>query len=153
MTNTLRQQPWSLMQQLHNELEHMFDSRLPRYAFASNGTDSAVSADWMPAVDVKEEEGRFVVRADLPGVNPEEINITTENGTLTLSGARETRTEKEEDGYRKLERVSGRFYRRFSLPDTANVEAIEATSNHGVLEISIPKQPEVQPRRINVRVQ
>lgn len=153
MSNTIRQQPWSLMHQLHNELENIFDAAYPRFAQVGSGTENAVSADWVPAVDVKEEEGRFLVRADLPGVKPEDIHITTENGTLTLSGTRVTRTEEEGNGFRKVERVAGRFYRRFSLPDTANVDQIEATSNHGVLEISIPKQPEVQPRRIDVRVQ
>ncbi len=151
MTNLRYQQPWTLMHQLQNELENMLDARFPRQT-ASN-TESAVSADWMPAVDVKEEDERFVLRADLPGVKPEDIQITSENGTLTVSGNRQTRTEEEGNGFRKVERVAGRFYRRFSLPETANVEQIEATSNHGVLEISIPKQPQVQPRRIDVRVQ
>ena len=144
----VKHQPWSLMHQLQNELESALDNRFARFASAEN----SVSADWMPAVDVKEEDQRFVVRADLPGVKPEDIHITTENGILTLSGSREVRTEEEKDGFRKVERVSGRFYRRFTLPETANVEEIDATTNHGVLEISIPKQPEVQPRRIDVRV-
>jgi HSP20 family protein len=143
-----KHQPWSLMHQLQNELENMLDSRVSRYP----STESAVSADWLPAVDVKEEDERFLVRADLPGVKPDDISITTENGMLTISGTRETRTQEESDGYRKSERVAGRFYRRFTLPETANVEKIEATTDHGVLEISIPKQPEVQPRRIDVRV-
>jgi HSP20 family protein len=144
----VKQHPWSLMQQFQNEFESMLDSRFNRLS----GEEPAVSADWLPAVDVREEQERYVVRADLPGVKPEDINITTENGILTLSGTRETRSEEEKDGFRKVERVSGRFYRRFTLPETANVEHIEATSSHGVLEISIPKQPEVQPRRIDVRV-
>ncbi|MEO0973062.1 MAG: Hsp20/alpha crystallin family protein [Pseudomonadota bacterium] len=150
MTNLRYQQPWTLMHQLQNELGNALDARFPRYQ-ASN-TDSAVSADWVPAVDVREEDGRYVLRADLPGVKADDIQITTESGTLTLSGTRETRAAKDE-GYRKVERVAGKFYRRFSLPETANADQIEATSSNGVLEISIPKQPEVQPRRIDVRVQ
>lgn len=151
MTILRYQQPWTLMHQLQNELENVLDARFPRY-HASN-TDTAVSADWVPAVDVKEEDERFVLRADLPGVKAKDIQITTESGTLTLSGTRETRGEEEAKGFRKAERVAGRFYRRFSLPETANVEQIEATSTDGVLEVSIPKQPQVQPRRIDVRVQ
>jgi HSP20 family protein len=148
MMTIVKNRPWTLMHQLQNELENMLDPRVGRF----DTTESAVSADWLPAVDVKEEEQRFVVRADLPGVKPEDINITHENGILTLSGSREARSEEEQNGFRKVERVSGRFYRRFTLPETANVEEIEATTDHGVLEISIPKQPEVQPRRIDVRV-
>jgi HSP20 family protein len=101
-------------------------------------------------VDIKEEDNRFLIRADVPGVAAEAIEITMDGGTLSLQGRRETTSEEEKDGLRRVERVSGRFYRRFALPDTADAEGIKADCKDGVLEISIPKQAKSQPRRIQI---
>ena len=105
---------------------------------------------WVPAVDIFEEKERFVVRADLPGVSAADIEINMENDVLTVSGERQREDRSEFDGIARVERVAGRFVRRFNLPDTADADAIKATSSNGILEISIPKQPVVQPRRITV---
>jgi HSP20 family protein len=105
---------------------------------------------WVPAVDIFEEKERFVVRADLPGVNPADIDVNMENGVLTVSGERSSEERSEFEGASRIERVSGRFLRRFTLPDTADADAIKATSSNGILEISVPKQAVVQPRRISV---
>lgn len=105
---------------------------------------------WVPAVDIFEEKDRFVVRADLPGVNPNDIDVNMENGVLTVSGERDNEERSEFEGVSRIERVSGRFLRRFTLPETADADAIKAKSSNGILEISIPKQAVVQPRRITV---
>jgi HSP20 family protein len=105
---------------------------------------------WVPAVDIFEEKDRFVVRADLPGVNPDDIEVNMENGVLTVSGERNDEERSEFEGVSRVERVSGRFLRRFTLPETADADAIKAKCSHGILEISIPKQAVVQPRRIAV---
>ena len=140
--------PWSLVNRLQGDLD-----RLSGYArrYEDDATSSATT-EWVPAVDIKEENSRFLIEADIPGVKAEDIEITMEDGVLTLRGKRESESRTERDGYRRVERVTGRFYRRFTLPDTADAEAIEAKSNNGVLEVSIPKLPKVQPRRINVQV-
>lgn len=145
MTLTRYHQPWGLMNQLHNELNRMFEGRESE----EGGVLSA--ADWVPAVDIKEEAERFVLTADIPGVDPKDIDITMEDGMLTLRGERQGVNEEEKNGFRRLERVRGTFYRRFSLPDTADAEGISARSEHGVLEVVIPKQAKVQPRRITVK--
>ena len=139
-----RYEPWTLMNQLQQELARTFDDRLGR---AERGSSVV---EWVPAVDIREEDSRFVLRADLPGVEPKDIEVTMEDGVLTLRGKRELEEREEREGYRRVERVSGQFFRRFTLPDTANTEAISAKSQQGVLEVSIPKQPKVQPRRISV---
>ena len=108
------------------------------------------SRTWVPAVDIFEEQERFVVRADLPGVKPEDIEVNMENGVLTVSGERQREERSDYDGVARIERVSGRFVRRFTLPETADADAIKATSRDGILEISVPKQAVVQPRRITV---
>lgn len=107
--------------------------------------------DWLPAVDINEEAQRFVLHADLPGVDPENIEVTMEDGVLTVQGSRTTVTTDAADNYKRYERVSGKFLRRFALPDTANGEEITATTKQGVLEVIIPKQHKVQPRKISVQ--
>lgn len=141
-----RYEPWNLMNQLHSEINRMFDHRLGRY----DEDGSVVTTDWVPAVDIKEESDRFVLHADLPGVDPKDIEVTMENGILTIRGQRHSETASESDGYHRVERISGQFHRRFSLPDTADSEGITARGNHGVLEITIPKQARTQPRKITV---
>jgi HSP20 family protein len=105
---------------------------------------------WVPAVDIFEEKDRFIVRADLPGVDPNDIDVNMENGVLTVSGERNNEERSEFEGVSRIERVAGRFLRRFTLPETADADAIKATCRNGILEISIPKQAVVQPRRITV---
>ena len=106
--------------------------------------------NWVPAVDIFEEKERFVVRADVPGVNPADIEINMDNGILTVSGERHDEDRSNVDGVSRYERTAGRFLRRFSLPDTADADAVKARSANGILEIAIPKQPAVQARRITV---
>lgn len=141
-----RYQPWGLFRGLQDDLDRLVESRL-----AMDDTSSTI-ANWVPAVDIKEEKDRFVIRADVPGVKPEDIEITMENGILTIDGHRESERTEERDDYRRTERVTGRFFRRFNLPDTADAESISARSEHGVLELSIPKHAKVMPRRINIDV-
>lgn len=131
--------------QLHNEINRLFDN-LGQY-----DEDATPAIDWTPSVDVAEEDGRYVLHADVPGVDPKEIEVTLEDGVLTIRGERRVEKSVDEKGFRRIERVSGKFYRRFSLPDTADAEKITAESKNGVLELVIPKQAKVQPRRITVK--
>lgn len=143
----IRYRPWNLAGQLHNEIHQLFDGNLAGVA----NENGLTASDWVPAVDIKEEDQRFVIHADVPGVDPKDIEITMEDGTLTLKGERHSEARDEHDGYRRVERVSGQFIRRFTLPDTADAEAVDARGHHGVLEIIIPKQAKAQPRRITVK--
>jgi HSP20 family protein len=109
-----------------------------------------VTSQWSPAVDIKEEVDRYVIMADVPGVEPKAIDITMENGVLSIKGERANEARDEQRGYRRVERAHGTFHRRFSLPDSVDPEGITATGRNGVLEVTIPKQEKVQPRRIEV---
>ena len=140
-------EPWSLVNRLHRDLDQLMGRR-----GAPDAESYSAVADWVPAVDISEEQDRFVLTADVPGVDPAAIEVSMENGVLTLSGKREFTERDEKSGYRRIERVSGSFFRRFTLPETADAEGITARSSHGVLEVSIPTQPKVMPRRINVTV-
>lgn len=143
--NVARFEPFSLLSLVNRDLESLAGRRFGRLA---SGDGNA--ADWTPAVDITELKDRFVLRADLPGVKSEDIDVRMEDGVLTLSGERHRETDEDVDGLRRIERFAGRFQRRFSLPDTADAENITAKNANGTLEISIPKQPEVQARRITV---
>jgi HSP20 family protein len=101
-------------------------------------------------VDIKEEGQRYVLYADLPGVDSKDIEITQENGVLTIRGERRFEDEEHRSHYRRIERVYGSFYRRFTLPDAADAEGITARSRNGVLEVVIPKHEKVLPRKITV---
>ncbi|HLF96918.1 MAG TPA: Hsp20/alpha crystallin family protein [Methylococcaceae bacterium] len=137
---TTRYEPWSLLNQLQRDL--MEGSR------AAPAEGSVATAEWTPAVDIKERADGYVLFADVPGVRPEDIDVTMENGILTLRGSRNTEAGAAREGYKRIERVHGAFYRRFSLPDTADAEGISARYQNGVLEIVIPKRTAIQPKKI-----
>ena len=142
----IRYEPWSLVNRLHSDLDRIFQRD-----YGDNDDSRGAVSDWMPAVDVHENKDSFVLRADLPGVDPKDIDITMENGVLTLRGRRQSENSSEERGYRRVERISGEFFRRFTLPDVADSQSIAAKTNNGVLTVTIAKRPEVQPRRIEVK--
>lgn len=145
----VRHDPWTLVNRLHGDLDRLLYTRTP--ANPDSDGHGAVT-DWVPAVDIKEEAERFVIHADVPGVKANDIEITMEDGVLTLRGTRDTEAREDDNGFRRIERVRGQFFRRFTLPDTADAEAIEASFTDGVLAVVIPKLPQVQPRRITVKV-
>jgi len=145
--NITRFEPWNLFDAMQRDFDRLAARRLSYPGRDANGESVA---DWVPAVDIVEEKDRFVLRADVPGVKPENIDVNMENGVLTVAGERNEETREEHEGMRRVERINGRFFRRFSLPDTANAEQISAKSKDGILEVVIPKQPAVQARRITV---
>jgi len=139
----MKYEPWNLLDQMRREMDRALDTR------TAEGSSVATS-DWVPAVDIKEEKDSFVIVADIPGVDPNDIEVHMENGMLTIKGEKESEKKDEREGYKRVERSFGSFYRRFSLPDTADAEKIAAKSNNGVLEVRIAKQDQVQPRKISV---
>ena len=140
-----RYNPWSVFDQLQRELN------MPMTKFDTEDNGNIATANWAPAVDIKEDDKAFTLLADIPGVDPEDIEVTMDKGVLTIKGERQSEKKTEEENYKRVERQYGVFYRRFTLPDSANAEAIEAQSEHGVLKITIPKQEVAQSRRISVK--
>lgn len=140
----VRYEPWSMLDQLRKEMEQAFER-------SGGETGSVVTSDWTPAVDIKESDNAFTIIADIPGVDAKDIEVHMENGMLTIKGERESEKKEEKEGYKRVERSYGSFYRRFSMPDTANPDKIAAKSKNGVLEITIPKHEKVQPRKIAVQ--
>jgi HSP20 family protein len=144
-----RYEPWGVVSQLQNEINQVFGN-------LKDGDSNSATADWSPAVDVLEYNDRFQLLLDVPGVEPKDVEITLDNGVLSVSGNRREEKAVETKGpqqpqQQRLERRLGRFHRRFILPDTVDAENVNASGRNGVLEIVIPKQPKAQPRRIAVK--
>lgn len=140
----VRYQPWTLIDSLQRQLDQ---------ALSTGTDDSAAAADvaWIPQVDIFEEADRYVVVADVPGVEPKDIRITADKGLLTIRGEKRSREAPQSNARQRLERRTGAFLRTFTLPEGADVDRIAAQQAHGVLEVVIPKQPQLQPRTIEVR--
>lgn len=144
-----RHSPWLAGSGLQDELKQVFD----KFFGEGDGDQSnVVTSQWTPRVDIREEAERFVILADIPGVDPKDIEVNMDKGILSIRGERKTESREQTERYSRVERAHGVFYRRFALPDSANADGISANGSHGVLEISIPKKPETTPRRISVNV-
>lgn len=140
----VRYNPWGVGD-LQREINRLFTSW-------NDPDSSGATASWIPNVDIQEFDNRFRLFVDLPGVDPNEVEITLDNGVLTISGERLLPNSPNEGQVttRRMERGHGKFYRRFILPDTVDADNVEAANSFGVLEIRIPKQAKAQPRRIAV---
>jgi HSP20 family protein len=139
----VRYEPFRLLNRFHRDFSRFFDDT------GANGELAVTS--WLPSVDVREEAERFVVSVDLPGVDKKDIEVVAEKGVLTIKGERHSEKKNGDASYERVERVSGKFLRRFTLPENAQADAISAKQTNGVLEVTIPKQPQVQPKRIEVQ--
>ncbi|MDX1500554.1 MAG: Hsp20/alpha crystallin family protein [Woeseiaceae bacterium] len=142
--NMVPYEPWGFGQ-LQKEINRLFSN-------FGDTESSGATAGWIPTVDIHEYDDKFQLFVDLPGVDPKGVDITLDNGVLTITGERPApaQAEGEKATRRRLERGYGRFHRRFILPDTVDAEKVKATDRNGVLEIAIPKQAKAQPRRIKV---
>jgi HSP20 family protein len=142
-------QAWSSQTRLHQDLNHLFGA----FFQGDRACQSQLALDnsqWVPRVDIKEEPDRFVIFADVPGVDPQEVEVLMDRGVLTIKGERKSETGDNSENFSRIERRYGGFNRRFVLPDTADADSISAHGRNGVLEISIPKKPQPTPRRIEI---
>ena len=130
------------------------DSQLNRLFsdFFGRATQEQTLTTWAPAVDIYEGENELVVKADLPDVKPEELDIRVENNILTIRGERKFEKKVDEKNYLRVERAYGSFARSFSLANTVNTDAIKADYKDGVLTLSVPKREEAKPKQIKVNV-
>lgn len=126
--------------ELVRDFDRLFDAPAPRKGM------------WMPRVDVFERDSNLVVRAEIAGIDPDSLDVTVEGGTLTVSGSRSFEEETENAGFHRKEIFEGEFKRTILLPEGIDPEAISASSSDGILEITVPKRPEVLPRKVSVDV-
>jgi HSP20 family protein len=143
----MRYYPWAQNSRFQDEVKQVFG----RFFGDENiEQPSVATSQWLPRVDIKEEDKRFVIQADIPGVDPKDIEINMDKGVLSIKGERKAETHEDNGKVTRVERLHGVFHRRFALPDSADAEGITANGKNGVLEIAIPKKPETTPRRISV---
>ncbi len=140
------EQPFRGATTLQEQINRIFGDGMGRTAEESNLTP------WAPAVDIYETENELVVKADLPDVNPQDLDIRVENNILTIRGERKFDKEVHDDNYLRIERAYGSFSRSFSLANSVNSDAIKADYHDGVLTLSIPKAEDAKPKQIKVNV-
>lgn len=145
MTTLNRWEPFHNAATLHEQLNRVFGEGFNRQE------DSNLTT-WAPAVDILETEHELVVKADLPDVDPKDLDIRVENNILTIRGERKFEKQENDGNYLRIERAYGSFARSFSLANTVNSEAIEADYQNGVLTLVIPKREEAKPKQIKVNV-
>ena len=142
----VRWEPLRELTTLQNEMNRLFGTVFDTPTPSNGGT----MRRWMPAMDLLEVDDHFVLRADLPGMSEEDVNIELEDSTLTISGERKTEHESSEEGFYRVERASGSFQRSLTLPKGVDPEAVSASFDRGVLEVRVPKPEERKPRRISI---
>jgi HSP20 family protein len=146
----IRWEPVRELNTLQNEMNRLFNTVFDTPQ--QNGGSSTALRRWIPAMDLVETEDDFVLRADLPGLSEQDVNIELEDHVLTVSGERKSEHEERKEGYYRVERASGTFSRSLTLPEGVNADAIKASFDKGVLEIRIPKPEERKPRKVAISV-
>jgi HSP20 family protein len=142
--------PWRPFRELE-EMERRFEDILGRPFLSSVWRRLPIEErGWAPAIDVFEKEDKFVVKAELPGMKEEDIDISVVGDTLTIKGERKAETEVKEEDYYCCERSYGSFSRSLAVPPNVDAKKIEASFEDGILEISLPKAPEVKPKKVTI---
>jgi len=150
MTNALTR--WNPLRELEDFQHRILSAFNPSSARRGNSQESLTLAEWMPVVDISEDDREYVITAELPEVKKEDVRVTVENGVLTITGER--KFEKEEKGKRwhRVERAYGSFARSFALPDDGDAAKVNAEFKEGVLKVRVTKSEAARPKQIEVKV-
>ena len=143
----IRWEPVGELNTIQNEMNRLFNTFFDESAATARGSGSR---RWVPAMDLVETADQYILRADLPGLSDDDINIQLEDNVLTISGERKTQHEAHEEGYYRIERAFGNFARSLTLPDGVDPNAVQAHFDRGVLEIRIPKPEQKKPRQVQI---
>jgi HSP20 family protein len=144
----IRWEPVAELNTIHNEMNRLFNTffEQPATATGRNGNGRR----WLPAMDLVETEDQYVLRADLPGLSDEDVNVQLEDDVLTISGERKAEQETRQEGFYRLERPFGSFARSLTLPEGVDADGVQAHFDRGVLEIRIPKPEQKKPRQVQI---
>ena len=145
----IRWEPARELQSIQQEMNRLFGTFFDSPAGAGDG---GALRRWIPAMDLIEEDDRYVLRADLPGVREDEVHVELEDNVLTISGERKSEHEERKEGLYRLERASGSFSRSLTLPEGIDPDSIQARFDKGVLEVRVPKPEQRKPRRVAISV-
>ena len=147
----VRWEPFRDLLALQDRMNRLFDESfrgIPR-----QGEDDLGLGAWAPAVDIYEQDGTIVLKAELPGVDPKDVDVRLENGVLTLRGERKLDSAVKRESYHRVERAYGSFTRSFTLPTVVDAEKIRADFKDGVLKVTLPRKDEARPRQISISIQ
>jgi len=144
----IRWEPVAELGTIQNEMNRLFNNLFDQPN--PTGRNGAAGRRWIPAMDLVETGDHYVLRADLPGVSDEDVNVQLEANVLTISGERKAEHETQQEGYYRLERASGGFSRSLSLPEGIEPDGVQAQFDRGVLEIRIPKPEQKKPRQVQI---
>jgi HSP20 family protein len=148
----IRWEPVREISSIQSEMNRLFNSFFDAPTAASGNGAAAPVRRWIPAMDLAETEGEFVLKADLPGLSEGDVSIELDDNVLTVSGERKAEHEERKEAYYRVERSFGRFSRSLTLPEGVDAAAVKASFDHGVLEIHIPKPEAKQPRKVAISV-
>ncbi|MFI5142491.1 MAG: Hsp20/alpha crystallin family protein [Thermoanaerobaculales bacterium] len=150
MPTIVRWDPFREMATLQERLNRAFDDA---WGHARRPDEDFVTASWLPAVDVRETKDALEIAAELPGIEPKDVEVSVESGVLTLKGSRRFEKATEGETYHRVERSYGAFERSFNLPTNVDPERVRAVYRHGVLQLTLPKREEAKPKAIAINVE
>lgn len=143
---------WNPMRELEDFQQRILSAFRPNSDRRGNGHDSLTQAEWMPLVDIVEDDKEYVITAELPEVSKDDVKVTMENGLLTIRGERKFERDEQNKKYHRIERLYGTFARNFAMPDDGDPSSVRAEFKHGVLRVRIAKSESAKPRQIEVKV-
>jgi len=150
MTTIVRWDPLKEMTTLQDRMNRVFEETWGRTRRAE---EDYVTGSWMPAVDVRETKEAVEIQAELPGIDPKDVNVSVEGGVLTIKGSRQFEKATEGETYHRVERAYGSFERSFTLPTNVDPEKINAAFRQGLLHLTLPKREEAKPKAISIKVE
>jgi HSP20 family protein len=147
----VRWEPFRDLVTVQDRMNRIFDDAFRGFPRGAE-EDWALGGTWAPAVDIYEHEGSLVLKAELPGIDPKDVDVRVENNTLTLRGERKFESEVKREQYHRVERAYGTFSRSFTLPNVVDTEKIKAEFKDGVLRVTLPQKDEAKPKQISISV-
>lgn len=142
--------PFNEMGDIQQRINRLFDETFERFPVARS---EALERTWSPAVDIYEDKENVIVKAELPGVNKDDVSIEVRDGVLTLTGERKHEQETKKENFHRIERTYGKFSRSFALPESVKVDRVKANYKDGVLEIIMPKEEKAKTRAIPIKIE
>jgi HSP20 family protein len=146
----VRWEPLRDLVALQDRMNRLFDESYR--GRQSSADDWALGGSWAPAVDIYEQDGNIVLSAELPGVDPKDVDVRVENNVLTLRGERKWNNDVQRENYHRVERAYGSFARSFTLPSVVATDQIKADFKDGMLRLTLPKREEAKPKQISINV-
>jgi len=144
-------EPAQIMNRFQDEFNHLFRNFGERHSIFPDEDSNVITSQWIPTVDIVENKNEFVISADIPGVRTKDIEVSMNDGILSIKGERQTEKTEDQNGYYRSECSHGTFHRRFSLPDSADPEKIVAKGKDGVLTITLGKREISKPKLIHIQ--